>query len=220
MEKTLTNLQGTGTRRFEALLSGSSSALYDKPLLERDDWLVAPTVGAIVSGWLLVLPRKKLLSFRDWAKVGGPRPLSVVDEIRSYLGLEHNDIIWFEHGPASANTVVGCGLDHAHIHILLKPSFSHDEFFERARSMSELNWRASSISDCYQQLPSLKSYFTAGSGEQAIWASDVEGAGSQFFRRVVASLADAMSDWDYRQFTNLQKIEETVSIFRRLENAS
>lgn len=220
MEKKLISLNGEGLRRFDALLSGSSSAAYDQPLLDRGRWLVAPTVGAIVSGWLLALPRQQILSFRDWAADGGPSPLSVIEEVRGHLSLAPEEIIWFEHGPASAGTIVGCGLDHAHIHILLQPSFGLDDLLVRARSMSELDWRKTSASDCYGQLPLGKSYFAAGSGKQAISANSVESAGSQFFRRVIASLAGAETGWDYRRFTHLPHIEETISMFKRLENAS
>lgn len=219
MEMKLINLHGEN-RRFDALLSGSSRAAYDRPLLDRGEWLVAPTLGAITSGWLLALPRRQVLSFRDSTLNGGPLPLSVVDDVRTHLGLKPEEIIWFEHGPASAGTVVGCGLDHAHIHILLRPSFSVEDFFDRARSATELNWRGSSAVDCYAQLAPTRSYFAAGSGDRAICASDVEPAGSQFFRRVVADLVGVEASWDYRRFAHLPQVEETIAMFKRLESAS
>lgn len=220
MEMKLTNLHGKGIRRFDALLSGSSQAVYDRPLLDRDNWIVVPTVGAMVTGWLLAVPRQRVLSFRDWAAKGGPPPLSVVEEVRVHLGLEPNEVIWFEHGPASAGTVVGCGLDHAHIHILLRPCFDRAAFFDRARLMSGFGWEETSALDCYSRLTPAKSYYAAGSEDRAISACDVETAGSQFFRRVIADLTGFNSDWDYRRFEHLPKIEETISMFKQLENVT
>jgi ATP adenylyltransferase len=219
MEMKLINLHSEN-RRFDALLSGSSRAAYDRLLLDRGEWLVAPTLGAITSGWLLALPRRHALSFRDSAINGGPSPLSVVDEVRTHLGLKPEEIVWFEHGPAAANTVVGCGLDHAHIHILLRPSFSFEDFFDCARSATELSWRVLSASDCYARLAPTRSYFMAGSADRAICAYDVEPAGSQFFRRIVANLVGVESSWDYRQFAHLPQVEETISMFKQLESAS
>lgn len=220
MEIKLTNLRGEGIRRFDALLSGASQAAHDRPLLDRDDWIVVPTVGAIVAGWLLAMPRQRVLSFRDWAAKGGPSPLSVVEEVRTHLGLEPNEIIWFEHGPASAGTVVGCGLDHAHVHILLRPSFNVAAFFDRARSMSEFEWQETSALNCYSQLTPTKSYYAAGSEDRAISACNVETAGSQFFRRVIADITGLDSDWDYRRFEHLPNVEETILMFKQLENVA
>lgn len=219
MEIELINMHGEGGRRFDALLSGAPSAAYDRPLLDRGDWLIAPTRGAIVAGWLLALPRQHALSFRDSIIAGGVQPLSIVQDVQFHLGLKPDELIWFEHGPLSSGTVVGCGLDHAYIHILVRPSFSAADFFDRARSMSTLSWHCSSAFDCYGRLPHAQSYFAAGSGDNAIFASDVEAAGSQFFRRVVGNLVGVNEGWDYRRFVHLPEVEETIAMFKRLENA-
>jgi hypothetical protein len=211
---------GTGGQRFQALLAGTSQALHDKPLLERADWVVAPTLGAIIPNWILALPRRPVLSFRDWAAKGGPSASDILTEVLSEVGLAPAEVIWFEHGPATAGTVVGCGLDHAHLHVLLRPTFDFGTFADCARAASNLEWRETAASNCLTSLMGTSSYLVAGSGNRAIYSRGVEAAGSQFFRRVVAKLVGAGDRWNYRQFAQPENIAATIENFNRFREAA
>lgn len=207
-------------RRFEALLGNAISAAHDQPLLERREWVVAPTLGAIVPNWLLAIPRRPALNFRDWAATGGERAETVLHDIRKHLGLASKELIWFEHGPAIAGTTVGCGLDHAHLHILLRPTFTFTDFVARARGLARLNWQEGPVECGYVGLDRNASYYIAGCGDRVITASHVEGAGSQFFRRIVGSLTGHDAEWDYRKFPHVENITRTIRAFRSLERAA
>jgi ATP adenylyltransferase len=206
--------------RFDALLSGSANALHDRPLLARSAWVVAPTVGAIVPGWLLIIPRAPALSFKAWSRMSGQQPEALVQDVQDHLGLDPNEVLWFEHGPNVEGTTIGCGLDHAHIHVLIRPSFSFDAFRELAREMSALRWEEGSWELGYSTLQVGKSYFIAGSGDQLIKSTDVESAGSEFFRRVVAAAAGVEVQWNYRQFPQLENVASTIRTFQALEGNS
>jgi ATP adenylyltransferase len=210
----------TGTRRFEALLKGefSSGAEHDRPLLNRTEWLVAPTIGAIVPNWLLLIPRDPVLNFRAWAELHGRRPGQLVQEVRLHLGLRAEEIIWFEHGPYGTGTSIGCGLDHAHIHVLLRPCFSFESFTDKARSLSEFDWTTGEYDDPYRTLAAESSYLIAGSSDVVIIAQGVEATGSQFFRRVVGALVHVGDAWDYRRYPHARHVRETVRTFRSLES--
>jgi len=169
---------------------------------------------------MLAVPRRHALSFRDLAVGGGPNALTVVKDVTDHLQLRSEDVIWFEHGPSKVGTVVGCGLDHAHVHILVQPQFGFDAFVDRVRSSCDLCWSDVAAADGYAKLDGRASYLIAGSGEQAIVAQNVEVAGSQFFRRVVAGLAARDDAWNYKQIPHLPHIEQTIAIFRQLESAA
>ncbi|WP_448657766.1 hypothetical protein ACPVPU_09845 [Sphingomonas sp. CJ99] len=208
----------SGKHRFAALLSGRGDTAYDRPLLETKDWIVAPTLGAIVPGWLLVIPRRAATSFREWTARSGLVPLSAVVDVAAHLGLAMNEIIWFEHGPATAGTVVGCGLDYAHMHMIIRPQFDFDAFAATAHAMTDLEWHNSEAHDAYTRVGT-SSYFIAGSGDSAMIATEVETAGSQFFRRVAASLIEDGESWDYRSHPHSKNIQGTIEMFSRLEDA-
>jgi len=181
---------------------------------------VAPTIGAIVPNWLLVIPRDPVLNFRDWAELHGQRPIQLLQDLSLHLGLRADEIIWFEHGPYGTGTSIGCGLDHAHIHVLIRPCFSFASFTDKARSLSELDWTAGEYDDPYRMLAGESTYLMAGSGDSAIIAQGVEATGSQFFRRVVGALVDAGDAWDYRQHQHARHVRETVRTFRSLESVA
>ena len=208
--------------RFATLLQGSNTTaeIYDRPLLERQDWLVAPTLGAIVPNWVLVIPRMRALNFREWQRKTGKKPELIVSAVCQHLGLRHADVIWFEHGPTERGSVSGCGVDYAHLHILFNPHFTFEALTDQARSMSKLDWQLTVTSQAYDFLSEADSYFVAGSGEQAISALNVESAGSQFFRRVIGSLTGRNELWDYRCHRHSDNITTTIKNFQILEGVT
>lgn len=217
MALTVNSLEGA--RRFEALLKGVATAAHDEPLLERPGWLVAPTLGAVVPGWLLAIPRQPFLSFRDWSTANGHCPQAILQDVRGHLGLAPEEVIWFEHGPVMSGTPIGCGLDHAHLHILVRPGFTFTAFITLARGLAHLRWQETSREQGYAQIRGNSSYLIAGCGDRVLIASNVECAGSQFFRRVVGALIGADSEWDYRRFPHTDNINRTIHTFRSLEKA-
>jgi ATP adenylyltransferase len=223
LETALTAANVTGKRRFETLLHGGISHevdCHDVPLLTRADWVVAPTLGAIVPNWLLIVPRDTVLNFQAWRKTRGQSADIVLHDLRQNLGLHEDEIIWFEHGPRTAGTSTGCGIDHAHLHVLVRPGFSFDAFAEKARSLSGLEWTTGASRDAHRELLVDQSYLIAGTGRATIFAQNVEATGSQFFRRVVAALAGANERWDYRSFPQAENTAETIRTFRSLESAT
>ncbi|KQM14847.1 hypothetical protein [Novosphingobium sp. Leaf2] len=208
----------SGKQRFAALLGGRGSAIYDRPLLETKDWIVAPTLGAIVPGWLLIIPRRAAPNCREWSTSSGMSPLGAVKEVAGHLGLSMDEVIWFEHGPASMGTPVGCGLDYAHLHMIIRPRFNFADFAAGARAQADLIWSECEATDAYAR-SGTRSFYIAGSGDVAIVAKDVEAGGSQFFRRIAASLIGNGEVWNYRHHPHTENIEGTIEMFRHLESA-
>jgi hypothetical protein len=120
-----------------------------------------------------------------------------------------NPVIWFEHGPSTRGSVTGCGIDHAHIHILLQPPFEFSQFKSAAIDGSSLAWERGD-GNPYEFIGSGESYLIASSGGEFILARSVEAAGSQFFRRVIARLAREPSSWDYRLHPHHDNVAKTV----------
>lgn len=207
--------------RFSALLADGESgrADHDRPLLQTPDWVVAPTLGAVIPNWLLAIPRETALSFREWRSVTGRSPPCVVEEIISHLHLSGDEVIWFEHGPRAKGTVVGCGADYAHLHLLIRPSFSFSDFLNEAITRSGLDWQVLNSDSGYSRLGEDSSYLIAGSGDRVAFAEDVDRVGSQFFRKIVASLVGLPETWDYRVHSHAGNIRETVRDFHARRDA-
>ena len=199
--------------RFHNILTGACPApLFDTVLWDLGDAVVTPTLGSIIPNWFLVIPRSQVLSIAKWLQKD--RALCCVHDIARRVGRSANDVIWFEHGPAVVNGVTGCGVDHAHIHLLIDPPFTFEQFKEASKSASSLNWNEKT-GNPYNFISPDESYLVAARGDDFVFASGVESAGSQFFRRVIATLVGRPNSWDYKSKPHLDNVELTIASARR-----
>jgi hypothetical protein len=178
--------------------------------LELDGIVVAPTLGSIIPNWVLVIPTRPIINFALWCTADTRRPEHIALEVAQRLWPPAKNAIWFEHGPAGRDSVVGCGVDHAHLHVLLDPPFGFPEFVEVAKERAAVSW-AEGEGDPYGYLRGTQSYLVAGCGQQFALAQSVDAVGSQFFRRTIAALVGEPDCWDYRQYPFLQNAAETVA---------
>lgn len=169
-------------------------------------------------GWLLVLPRRPSLNFQEWAR-SGQDPINVLADVSSRLGLGSSEYIWFEHGPKDTGTVVGCGVDYAHLHVLIRPPFDFQHLLDKVSADPRLRWRAATASQAYARLERSDSYFILGHGSHACVATNVEVAGSQYVRRAIAELVGLKDDWNYKDFPHTDNIQATVDLVEELRGA-
>jgi hypothetical protein len=197
--------------RFSNIVRPTSlRQIYDSILLEINDVVVSPTLGSIIPNWVLVIPKHPAINFAVWSSSNLRRPLDVLFEVTQRLKRSPEDVIWFEHGPAIHHSVVGCGIDHAHMHILLEPPFGFSQFTQVAVECESVSWLEGE-GDPYEHLTGAQSYLVAGSGGKFALAQSVEAAGSQFFRRAIATLVGQPQCWDYRQHPFVRNAAETVA---------
>lgn len=79
---------------------------------------VVASIGALVEGWTLVFPVKHVLSLAgleagEWLDF--QRDLT---KIKESVENKFGPVVLFEHGSAGAGRTAGCGVDHAHMHIV------------------------------------------------------------------------------------------------------
>lgn len=203
--------------RFRNLLHPTHApSAWDTVLAETENFVLAPTLGSIVPGWVLVIPKRPAISFLEVARTGGLTPHAYLHQAAGLLGLS-DGWIWFEHGPAFAGTNVGCGVDYAHLHILASPPFDFSEF--RSHIEAAGAWSRCTGREAYADLPEETPYYVAGCAHDAVRLVGRE-LGSQFFRRAVASLSGEADRWDYRAHPFSEHVLATVDRFGALPAAA
>ena len=77
-----------------------------------------PSFGALVEGWVLVVPKEHCISLGALrAKLRGRH--EVEERNRAVLRQRYEKpVVAFEHGPSAGNHGTGCGVDHAHLHLV------------------------------------------------------------------------------------------------------
>jgi ATP adenylyltransferase len=197
--------------RFSKILSGSCPGpLYDTVLRDTGAMVVTPTLGSIIPNWVLAIPKRHAPNAAQWAQREGTDPISTIDSIVRSFGRSLDDVIWFEHGATEPRSIVGCGVDHAHIHILLAPPFAFERLCADVQSQCDLRWSRAQ-GDAYAAINPGLSYFAAGSGDHYLLAQSVEAAGSQFFRKAIARIVQQDASWDYKTHPHLENVAKTVA---------
>ena len=199
--------------RFHSILHGtqSTNAVWDTVLVKVDDYTVVPTLGSIVPYWHLVLPRKPCTNLREHLSRKGSGNL---DEMLKLIATKHPSrrVLWFEHGAIQHGSTVGCGVDQAHLHVILDTPFGFSEFRSAAeREFSD--WQVTSTTDVYSRIAQGIEYYAFGDLESAHSVSANGKQRSQFFRRIVADLVGRPDQWNYREYPHLGQVSQTVRIW-------
>jgi diadenosine tetraphosphate (Ap4A) HIT family hydrolase len=86
------------------LISLHSSDIWDRRLAETRDYIVTPTKGALLPGWLLVTSRRHVLcaGALDVEELSDLR--RAIDRARTLVEKGFGQATLFEHGPAARGT--------------------------------------------------------------------------------------------------------------------
>ena len=173
-------------------------------LLRVGDFRVFPTLGQIFTGSLLVAPATHIERFSDT----GPnmsREARLALDLALSAASGFGQPIVFEHG-ARCVTGAGCGIYHAHIHVVPTPTnVAAEQVLADGRPQISLEaaWSAHSASDEY--LVVQDSLGTVRSLE--VTPTNRFRYPSQYFRRSLAQLFARPQHWDWRRY---EKIEPAV----------
>jgi ATP adenylyltransferase len=179
--------------------------------MESRNFRVLPSLGALVEGWVLVVPKGHFLSM---ATV----PISLLpemDDLKSAVATRlcriYGAISAFEHGPGKNQRKVGCGVDHAHLH-MLPVDF---DLLTAATPFLPTDSRVEEASLTHCQL-------AARAGDDYIYLEQPLGRGriihsqklgSQLFRRAIAASLGVPDEFDWRTNPKIENVDATIRAF-------
>jgi len=197
----------------------SSGAVWDREILRTDRFVALPSVGSLVAGWTLVVPRRPMLNLSLMSSVERSELAAISDQIADKLGSTGHEVYFFEHGSRSRGSLTGCGVDQAHLHIVPLP-------FDliaaaTARVGKGIAWKEGhEATSPLDALPRNGEYV-------AIWSNQnrratigvVEEPVSQWLRRVIADELGIGEEWNYRIHPQESRILETLALLQPLRKA-
>jgi diadenosine tetraphosphate (Ap4A) HIT family hydrolase len=179
--------------------------LKSRILFQSGTFVVIPSLGQIVEGYLLVLPRRHSKALGDLPAMDLNELEMITQRVGDILTKEYGPNVLFEHGTRFAG-VGGCGIYHAHLHAtplatipdpvsMLKARFPYAEI----GSLREIRKRSADLS-CYlfyQDSEARKYLFNTGP------------LPSQYMRKL---LADAIGEqvWNWRDAGREQRLFATI----------
>ena len=194
------------------LVSDELSESWNNPLLESANFAVLPSLGSLVEGWVLIVPKKHFICT-------GALPISLVHEMKclkadvsARLGSLYGELCAFEHGPSVAARSVGCGVDHAHLHIV---PLNVDLVSAAAPFLPHgTEWLPAASESCRVAFEKGQDYLYV---EQPLGSGGLIAThpnfGSQVFRKAIASSLGAPEQFSWREHPQIQIVERTIRTF-------
>lgn len=201
------------TLSFEFLgkhIQASESRPWDCVLLESRSFVAIPTVGALVEGWLLIVPRQRCICFGALEHRLMPELREFKARVAATIERSYGTVAAFEHGPASMSQAVGCGVDYAHLHVLPAPCDlveAASEAFEERLSWREVASLEATRELFCQGLPYL--YVEQPIGRARITTHPR--FSSQLIRKGVAQRLGVPRQYNWREYPMLENVRRTIA---------
>lgn len=201
-----------GCRYCENILSispGREPEVHDCVLCESENFVVVPTLGSLVEGWVLIITKKHLIRIAslqdDHLEELDCLSKRVCHEIMDCYG----PVAIFEHGPSRPMQAVGCGVDHAHLHIVP----THSELIRGLPSITDQDFEwveVDGVSGLRSYRDSNKEYLYVEQPVGTACVTTSQGFGSQLFRRVIAHHIGEPCHYDWKSWEGAENVIRTV----------
>jgi hypothetical protein len=169
----------------------------------------------MVEGWVLVISKQHVVCMGAIRKRLEGELRYVVGCTRKVVTEAYGAPTLFEHGPSVEGTSIGCGVDHAHFH-LVPLSFS---LLAEARLSPELGgWKWNICEGEFGALRQLyrqgKSYLYIGEpGCGSVYCTP-QRIPCQSLRRVIAGKVGLADKYDYKRYPFKRRVESTLEVMR------
>lgn len=186
--------------------------MIDNPIARNESFMALVSKGAIVEGWVLVIPKTHMYSLRK---------LYCDDEFASFANtilkkikeIYKKDCIIFEHGASHCDSIVSCGTNHAHLHIVPYNKTLLDEMRK-----TDLEWRKCHINEIEEIVDEKEYWFYAENVSDIRTASGyihiIKKPESQFFRKLIAKKEGCSWKFDYKEYAFNQNEQSTYEALK------
>jgi diadenosine tetraphosphate (Ap4A) HIT family hydrolase len=190
--------------------AGAQGEPYDQPLVETSNFFVIPSIGALVPGWLLICPKTHATNMSAFYR--SPELAELRRSLTRMLANQFDaPVRAFEHGAFRAGSRTGCGVDHAHLHLVPLSSPLHKEV---VASDSSLDWISTDSAEVCALASNEEYLFFSDHAEEAELVGSIallDQPRSQFFRRIIAAQIGKQDEFNYRTNPNFGNTILTAS---------
>lgn len=176
---------------------------HDVVIASNDHFVALPSLGSIVPGWLLIVPRRPMATL-SLMNVDERNALKDIRrDLTKRLQIYQRPVYAFEHGGA-LESVVSCGVDQAHLH-LVPLSFNLLDVIRDC----DMKWHTVDSVDCLSEVVTLGKEYLFAEDENLSLISFPEVQSSQWFRKVIAKECGEV-EWDYKKNPNVPQVMATA----------
>lgn len=197
------------TSRFRWILSPEKDVAipdHDLPLFVSDLFVMMPTLGCLVPGWLLVVPRRPMPNLASLNALERQCLQELIVAIRPRLNCPGKEIFYFEHGSVFGSPA-SCGVDQAHLHI----APLHFDLIGSAIGRREVAWKLTTHRAYSLNVQQSEYLFVSDSNGRSMIGT-AKSPSSQWFRRLIAAETGQHDLWDYRIHFGPENMNETAQM--------
>lgn len=188
--------------RFCSILNGKKSfEKIDTPILEDENYFLLASIGAMIEGWSLVIPKKHDYSMKEhynnsdfWDFTN--KCINIIKKAYSV-----DKVIVFEHGANKFGSITACGTNHCHIHIVPMSDSLLNEI------KKEVDFQKTTFSEINKQVNDSEYLLYADVNDKIdsaeCYLHILDKPISQFFRKIIASKLGNPDQYDYKKNNNL-----------------
>ena len=191
------------------LAPSRTRAKWNEPLVDTSNFIVTPSIGALVEGWLLVIPKQHAISMGALEDSLLAELNEVKEILAQVLETQYGPVCAFEHGPSRNNCAVGCGVDHAHLH-LVPCNFDLASAVEPYLPAGA-TWRSAQLSDCQAAHRADQDYLYYEQPNRVGYISTHQNFGSQTFRRAFANAHAVPGQFNWQEHDQLPNVLATIA---------
>lgn len=184
-------------------------------ILESSNFVVIPTLGMLVPGWLLIVTKSHYLSMGALSSSLLCELRQVANETRRMVAKTFGAPAFFEHGPAASTKSVGSCIDHAHWHVVPNVDAWIAEDDEHGLDWQQLD----SLSGLYRLHSNQIAYLYWQSADRVQQVSCLPQVPSQYLRRLVAKHIGSPHKWDWALYSGSDNLQITLERLTRRYNS-
>lgn len=163
-------------------------------IAESEKYFAISSVGALVEGWTLVVPKQHCCSMK--VLYSDTEFTAFTNQLVSVLTACYGSVVAFEHGPNREGSDTSCGTDHAHIHLVPYRSLA------AKLDAMDMEWQSCNVSQIGEIVGENEYLFYCEPGEK--WDNPdgrihvLKEPISQFFRKVIAEDLGMFDRFNYK----------------------
>jgi ATP adenylyltransferase len=203
---------GDATNDLVAQLIDSHNYVRRVPL-ESGSFVVIPSVGPLVTGHVLLCPKKHFKSFAQIPAMLEDEFAEMKKKLSAILSETYGQRVhYFEHGSAKNAQHPVCTVEHAHLHLVPTDA----EIWPTIQRQFAWQQIESSIADLFDAVGDMEYIWYESPEGVSVVAKGIEGTfESQYLRKVFAKAIGLDDMWNWREFPRVTMISETYAGIQR-----
>ncbi len=190
-----------------------STIEVDEVVDQTEFHLALASYGALVDGWLLTVPRTHVVASADLSQAEWQSLIDFTSQVALNAEAAYGvRPVMFEHGPAFAGRSAGCGVDHAHLHVVpLDVDLRSLVAALETNDAQATSW----VPTNGRPLRSFEDDYLWVSDRTGEWVRHSGQASSQTLRRAIALHLGA-ARWDWKQDVRQDRALRTAATMRNV----